>query len=80
MRRAVALPLRRMLHMGGVIDQIRNPGNDFMDKQERIRWPSPRGAGPAKRFCNNNNEWITIRKAYCMVHRLPDTVVLTSDE
>ena len=22
-----------------------------MDKQERIRWPSPRGAGPAKRSC-----------------------------
>ena len=25
-----------------------------MDKQERIRWPSPRGAGPAKRSCSIN--------------------------
>ena len=27
---------------------------------------------------NDNNEGITISKAYCMVHRLPDTVVLTN--
>ena len=26
----------------------------------------------------DNNEGITIRKAYCMVHRLPDTVTLTN--
>src|SRR5208282_4815017 len=31
-----------------------------------------------RRSHNNNNEGITIRKAYCMIHRLPDTVVLTN--
>ena len=32
----------------------------------------------SKTFNNNNNEGMTIRKAYCMIHRLPDAVVLTN--